>query len=162
MPDALKAVDAAMGNLAPAVLSQGVGQAGFAVNRRENKEAEVPAIRAGGALKGPNDHEVPVLVVRDLEGKLKGVVFGYALRVAILPTITLIGLGFSGLLSGVVFAEVIFARPGVGKLIYDTVLSRNFPVVQGAIIVTTSLYLVITLASDLVVARLDPRVRESL
>jgi peptide/nickel transport system permease protein len=90
------------------------------------------------------------------------VVFGYALRVAILPTITLLGLGFSGLLSGVVFAEVIFARPGVGKLIYDTVLSRNFPVVQGAIIVTTSLYLVITLASDLVVARLDPRVRESL
>lgn len=90
------------------------------------------------------------------------VVFRYALRVAILPTITLIGLGFSGLLSGVVFAEVIFARPGLGKLIYDTVLNRNFPVVQGAVIVTTSLYLVITLLSDLVVAMLDPRVRESL
>ncbi len=90
------------------------------------------------------------------------VVFRYGLRVAILPTITLIGLGFSGLLSGVVFAEVIFARPGVGKLIYDTVLNRNFPVVQGAVIVITSLYLIITLVSDLVVALLDPRVRESL
>jgi peptide/nickel transport system permease protein len=90
------------------------------------------------------------------------VVLRYALRVAILPTITLIGLGFSGLLSGVVFAEVIFARPGVGKLIYDTVLSRNFPVVQGAVIVTTSLYIVITLVSDLLVAMLDPRVREAL
>lgn len=90
------------------------------------------------------------------------VVFGYALRVAILPTITLIGMGFSGLLSGTVFAEIIFARPGVGKLIYDTVNARNFPVVQGAVLITTSLYIVITLISDLIVAWLDPRVRETL
>lgn len=90
------------------------------------------------------------------------VIYRYALRVAILPTITLIGMGFSGLLSGAVFAEVIFARPGVGKLIFDTVMNRNFPVVQGAVLITTSLYIVITLVSDLVVAWLDPRVRESL
>ncbi len=90
------------------------------------------------------------------------VVFGYALRVAILPTITLIGMGFSGLLSGAVFAEIIFSRPGIGKLIYDAVNARNFPVVQGAVLVATSLYIVITLVSDLVVAWLDPRVRESL
>ncbi|KAA3629104.1 MAG: ABC transporter permease [Proteobacteria bacterium] len=90
------------------------------------------------------------------------VVYGYALRVAILPTITLIGMGFSGLLSGTVFAEIIFSRPGVGKLIYDTVNARNFPVVQGAVLITTSLYIVITLISDLVVAWLDPRVRETL
>jgi peptide/nickel transport system permease protein len=90
------------------------------------------------------------------------VVYGYALRVAILPTVTLIGMGFSGLLSGTVFAEIIFARPGVGKLIYDTVMARNFPVVQGAVLITTSLYILITLLSDLVIAWLDPRVRESL
>ncbi|MGG7645021.1 ABC transporter permease [Rhodovulum sp. YNF3179] len=90
------------------------------------------------------------------------VVFRYALRVAILPTITLIGMGFSGLLSGTVFAEIIFARPGVGKLIFDTVSARNFPVVQGAVLITTSLYIVITLISDLMVAWLDPRVRETL
>jgi len=90
------------------------------------------------------------------------VVFGYALRVAVLPTITLIGMGFSGLLSGAVFAEIIFSRPGIGKLIYDAVNARNFPVVQGAVLVATSLYIVITLVSDLVVAWLDPRVRESL
>jgi peptide/nickel transport system permease protein len=90
------------------------------------------------------------------------IVYGYALRVAILPTITLIGMGFSGLLSGAVFAEIIFSRPGVGKLIYDTVNARNFPVVQGAVLITTSLYIVITLISDLVVAWLDPRVRETL
>ena len=90
------------------------------------------------------------------------VIFGYALRVAILPTVTLIGIGFSGLLSGAVFAEIIFARPGVGKLIFDNVSSRNFPVVQGAVLITTSLYIGITLVSDLVVAALDPRVRETL
>jgi len=90
------------------------------------------------------------------------IVYRYALRVAILPTITLVGMGFSGLLSGAVFAEVIFSRPGVGKLIFDTVMSRNFPVVQGAVLITTSLYIIITLVADLLVAWLDPRVRESL
>lgn len=90
------------------------------------------------------------------------IVYRYALRVAILPTITLIGMGFSALLSGTVFAEVIFARPGVGKLIFDSVMIRNFPVVQGAVLITTSLYIFITLVSDLIVAWLDPRVRETL
>ncbi len=90
------------------------------------------------------------------------IVFRYALKVAILPTITLIGVGFGGLLSGTVFAEIIFSRPGVGKIIYDMVLARNFPVVQGAVLVTIALYVVVTLIADLVVSWLDPRVRESL
>jgi peptide/nickel transport system permease protein len=90
------------------------------------------------------------------------VVFRYALKVAILPTITLIGIGFSGLLSGTVFAEIIFTRPGIGKLIYDMVMNRNFPVVQGAVLITTIVYVLITLAADLVVAWLDPRVRDAL
>lgn len=90
------------------------------------------------------------------------VIFRYALKVAILPTITLIGIGFSGLLSGTVFAEIIFTRPGVGKLIYDMVMSRNFPVVQGAVLIVTVIYVLITLAADLLVAWLDPRVRDSL
>jgi peptide/nickel transport system permease protein len=90
------------------------------------------------------------------------VVFRYALKVAILPTITLIGIGFSGLLSGAVFAEIIFTRPGVGKLIYDMVMNRNFPVVQGAVLITTATYVLVTLLADLLVAWLDPRVRDSL
>lgn len=90
------------------------------------------------------------------------VVFRYALKVAILPTITLIGIGFSGLLSGAVFAEIIFTRPGVGKLIYDMVMNRNFPVVQGAVLITTAVYAIVTLLADLLVAWLDPRVRDSL
>ena len=90
------------------------------------------------------------------------VVFRYALPVAILPTITLIGVGFGGLLSGTVFAEIIFSRPGVGRIIYDMVQARNFPVVQGAVLVTIALYVVVTLIADLLVSWLDPRVRDSL
>jgi hypothetical protein len=74
----LKAVDAAVAAAGPVSLTAGVGTAGFAVNRRENKEPDVPALRAKGDLKGPTDHAVPVLAARDAAGKLKGVVFGYA------------------------------------------------------------------------------------
>lgn len=90
------------------------------------------------------------------------VIFGYALPVAILPTITLIGMGFGGLISASVFAEIIFARPGIGKLIYDSVLARNFPVVQGAVVVATALYIGVVLMSDILVSWIDPRVRSSL
>lgn len=90
------------------------------------------------------------------------IVFRYALKVAVLPTITLIGIGFGSLLSGTVFAEIIFARPGIGKIIYDMVLARNFPVVQGAVLVTIALYVCVTVIADLFVAALDPRVRDSL
>lgn len=90
------------------------------------------------------------------------IVFRYALKVAILPTITLVGVGFGGLISGTVFAEIIFSRPGVGKVIYDMVLARNFPVVQGAVLVTIAMYVCVTLIADLVVSWLDPRVRDTL
>jgi neutral ceramidase len=72
-------VGKAVADLAPARASWGSGTATFAVNRRENKEADVPTLRAKGvALKGPSDHDVPVLAVHDAEGRLKSVVFGYA------------------------------------------------------------------------------------
>lgn len=90
------------------------------------------------------------------------VVFDYALRMAILPTVTMLGIGFGSLLTGAVFAEIIFARPGLGKLIYDMVESRNFPVVQGAVLAMTAMYVTIALLADLIVAWLDPRVRDTL
>jgi hypothetical protein len=80
----LKAVDGAFAALGPVTLSAGVGSATFAVNRRENKEADVPALREAGKLKGPTDHDVPVLAARDAQGKLKGVVFGYACHATVL------------------------------------------------------------------------------
>ena len=90
------------------------------------------------------------------------IIFRYALKVAILPTITLIGVGFGALLSGTVFAEIIFSRPGIGKIIYNMVLARNFPVIQGAVLVTIGMYVIVTLIADLIVSWLDPRVRDTL
>ena len=74
----LTLVESATAKLTPATVAWGTGQANFAVNRRENKELDVPALREKGPLKGPVDHDVPVLAVRDAKGALQGVVFGYA------------------------------------------------------------------------------------
>jgi peptide/nickel transport system permease protein len=90
------------------------------------------------------------------------IVKSYALRIAILPTITLLALAIGGLLSSAVFVESIFARPGIGKLIVDAAAMRNFPVVQGAVLTTVALFAVVMPAADLIVAWLDPRVRSAL
>jgi hypothetical protein len=77
-------VGQALRQLAPARLSWGIGQATFAVNRRNNKEGDVPKLRDGGQLKGPVDHDLPVLAVRDAGGKLRAVVCGYACHATVL------------------------------------------------------------------------------
>jgi len=74
----------AIGKLAPSQLAWGSGTATFAVNRRNNSEGSVPELRTNGTLKGPQDHDVPVLTVRDSEGKLTTVVFGYACHSTVL------------------------------------------------------------------------------
>lgn len=86
----------------------------------------------------------------------------YALRLAILPTITLIGVSIGRMLSTAVFAEIVFARPGIGKLIFDSVVSRNYNVVMGSVLVSTVLFVFTTTASDMLTALLDPRIRENL
>ncbi len=90
------------------------------------------------------------------------IVLRYALPIAILPTITLLGVGIAYLLSAAVFTEVIFARPGIGSLIVEAVQSRNYPVVMGCVVVTTGLFVVTTMLADFANALLDPRVRDSL
>ncbi|MCY4150073.1 MAG: ABC transporter permease [Gammaproteobacteria bacterium] len=90
------------------------------------------------------------------------ITYRYALSIAILPTVTLLGVGIGQMLSSAVFAEIVFARPGVGKLVYDAILTRNYPLVSGAVLVTTALFIAINLIADLVVGYLDPRVRSRL
>lgn len=89
------------------------------------------------------------------------ITYRYALSIAILPTVTLLGVGIGQMLSSAVFAEIVFARPGVGKLVYDAILTRNFPVVTGTVLVTTMLFVLLNLLADLIVGALDPRVRSS-
>lgn len=88
------------------------------------------------------------------------VVSKYALRIAIIPTISLLAVGVGSALSGAVFVEAVFARPGIGKLITDAVSTRNYPVVMGTVLIMTAVYVSITIAADLLIARLDPRVRD--
>jgi peptide/nickel transport system permease protein len=90
------------------------------------------------------------------------IVLHYALRIAILPTVTLLALAIGGLLSSAVFAENIFARPGIGKLIVDAASVRNYPVVQGAVMATVVLVAFAMPIADFLVAWLDPRVRSTL
>jgi peptide/nickel transport system permease protein len=90
------------------------------------------------------------------------IVKSYALRIAILPTITLLAIAIGGLLSSAVFVESIFARPGIGKLIVDAASMRNFPVVQGGVATTVALFALTMPLADLLVAWLDPRVRNTI
>jgi peptide/nickel transport system permease protein len=90
------------------------------------------------------------------------IVYRYAMSLAILPTITMLGTGIGRLISSAVFAEIVFARPGIGRLIYDSVITRNYPIVMGSVVVATALFVLATTVSDIINAMLDPRIRESL
>jgi len=90
------------------------------------------------------------------------VVYQYALKLAVLPTVTVIGVGMGFLLSAALFTEIVFARPGIGKLIFDSITTRNYPVVMGSVLVSTIMFVISTTLSDLVNAWLDPRIRASL
>ena len=89
------------------------------------------------------------------------IILHYVLRIAILPTITLLGTGIGILFSSSVFAEIIFSRPGIGKLIYESVIDRNYPVVMGAVLISSTLFVITTTLADIINALLDPRIKES-
>ena len=90
------------------------------------------------------------------------IVYRYALKIAILPTVTVIGVGMGFLISAAVLTESVFARPGLGKLIIESITSRNYPVVMGSVLISTVLFVISTTISDLVNASLDPRIRANL
>jgi peptide/nickel transport system permease protein len=89
------------------------------------------------------------------------IIVHYALRIAVLPTVTILGMGIGAMLSGALFAEIVFSRPGIGKLLHEAVITRNYPVVMGSVLVTTAFFVLSTLISDIINAALDPRLRES-
>ena len=73
----------------------------------------------------------------------------------------ILGMGIGAMLSGALFAEIVFSRPGIGKLLHEAVVTRNYPVVMGSVLVTTVFFVLSTLVSDIINATLDPRLRES-
>jgi len=88
------------------------------------------------------------------------VVWKHALRNALIPVTTLVGLQLGQLMGGVVVTETVFAWPGIGKLTVDAIFARDYPVVQGAILASAVFFVFINLATDLLYATLDPRLRK--
>ena len=91
--------------------------------------------------------------------KVLAVIAREALRNAILPIITVIGVGFALLLGGVVVTENVFAIPGLGRLLVNAISHRDYPVIQGTILVVSGVYVLINLLVDLSYAYFDPRIR---
>jgi peptide/nickel transport system permease protein len=88
-----------------------------------------------------------------------GVLLRHALRNAAVPVITVIGTGFALLISGVVVTESVFNLPGIGRLTVDAVLARDYPVIQGMILLTSGIYVAVNLLIDVAYTLLDPRIR---
>jgi peptide/nickel transport system permease protein len=88
-----------------------------------------------------------------------GVIVRHALRNALVPVVTLGALELGGLMSGAVLTEQVFSIPGFGKLIVDAVFNRDYPVVQGVVLVTATVYILLNLLADVLYVFINPRLR---
>ncbi len=89
----------------------------------------------------------------------RSVVIGHALRNALLPVVTVVGLQFGFLLGGAVLTETVFSWPGVGLQMYRAILSRDIPLIQGTVLMIATIFVLVNLGVDLLYAYLDPRIR---
>jgi ABC-type dipeptide/oligopeptide/nickel transport system permease component len=89
------------------------------------------------------------------------VVIRHALRNALIPVVTMLGLQFGALLGGAVIIETVFSRRGLGRTIVDAIMWKDLPIVQGAVLVTAALYMLVNLLVDISYALIDPRIRYS-
>lgn len=89
----------------------------------------------------------------------RAVIWRHALRNALLPVITLIGLQLGALLGGAVITETVFSWPGIGSLLVDAIQARDYPVAQGCVLVISLAYVLVNLLTDLLYAVVDPRIQ---
>ena len=87
------------------------------------------------------------------------VIAWHAMRNAVIPPLTLLGIQFALLMGGAVVTETVFARPGIGRLLVQAVLDKDFPVVQGVVVLTTAGYVLINVLIDIAYGLIDPRVQ---
>ncbi len=87
------------------------------------------------------------------------VIFTHALRNALLPVITIIGLQLGTLLSGAVLTETIYSWPGIGKWLFDSIVARDYPIVQSVTLIIALIYIIINFVVDILYALVDPRIR---
>ena len=89
----------------------------------------------------------------------RAVLIGHALKNAAVPIVTVIGIGVALLIGGAIVTETVFAIPGIGRLTVDAILRRDYPIIQGVILVFSGAYVLVNLAVDLSYMLLDPRIR---
>jgi len=89
----------------------------------------------------------------------KVVYLKHALRNALLPVVTLIGLGMGGILSGAVLTETVFAWPGIGRYLVRSIHVRDYPAVMAVVVIASTMVLLANLVTDIVYAFIDPRVK---
>ncbi|HET8679801.1 MAG TPA: ABC transporter permease, partial [bacterium] len=82
----------------------------------------------------------------------------HALKNALIPVMTVIGLQFGTLLGGAILTETVFAWPGIGRLLVNSVANRDYPVIQGVVLIFAALFALVNLAVDLLYAYVDPRI----
>jgi peptide/nickel transport system permease protein len=87
------------------------------------------------------------------------IVYRHALRNALLPVVTVVGLDFGVLLGGAIITETVFAWPGIGRLIVNAIYQKDFPVVEAAVVMIAAVFVTLNLLVDLTYAYLDPRIR---
>ncbi|MCL0068358.1 ABC transporter permease [Thermodesulfovibrionales bacterium] len=91
--------------------------------------------------------------------KEKVVIYKHALKNAMIPVVTIVGLQFASLLEGAVIVEVIFAWPGIGRLLVDSIFARDFMLIQGCILFIAAMFVLVNLLVDISYAYLDPKIR---
>jgi peptide/nickel transport system permease protein len=89
----------------------------------------------------------------------RDVIFGHALRNALIPVVTVAGVQLGYIVGGIVVVEDVFTLPGVGRLLLDAIFQRDYPVVQGVILLLGAIFMLLNLGVDLLYAALDPRLR---
>jgi peptide/nickel transport system permease protein len=89
----------------------------------------------------------------------RAVVFRHGIRNALIPVVTILGLQMGALMGGAVVTEQIFVVPGFGRLIVESVFTRDYPLVQGVVLITASAYVLINLLVDVSYSLLNPRIR---
>ena len=89
----------------------------------------------------------------------KFVIYKYALKNAVIPYISVLGMGVGKMLGGAVFVEIIFSRPGLGKMIVDAIYSRDLPIVQGGVLIATIMFILANIIADISYAAVDPRIQ---
>jgi ABC-type dipeptide/oligopeptide/nickel transport system permease component len=130
----------------------------------------LPAVTLGTGMSGLLTRMVRTSLAEELErgylvtARAKGLsraraVIDHALKNALIPVVTVIGLQFGALLTGAIITETIFSWPGLGRLIIQAIRLRDYPLVQGGILLIALTYVFLNLLTDLIYGVLDPRIR---